>query len=324
MRFIQFAALILFLVVVPTGAAAATPTEGRWTLRAAGRPFLLLELRRDAAAKGGWTGSLSRPKHFVGSSNLSTIEDVEGPTIKEQIIGVVERADELELTVSDSSSELTQFVWKPSEYGGGTLKWVGIPVPPLPFAPAAADERVPDSWDKARVYSAMPEWPDSPEMKKIFEADQAARANPKAIDWAVVGRQDEVRRKETKAMLDAGKLRSGTDFYHAAFVFQHGGSAENYLLAHSFAVIAAARGRPDATWIASATLDRYLQSIGQKQIYGTQFTTPPDKPATQEPYDRALVSDELRAALGVPPVSEQEKQRHEFEARSKRGGAAKP
>ncbi len=80
-------------------------------------------------------------------------------------------------------------------------------------------------------------------------------------------------------------------------------------MAHTFAVIAAARGRPDAAWIAAATLDRYLHSIGQKQVYGTQYSLPKGQPPTQEPYDRVLVSDPLRMALGVPPVAAQEQQR---------------
>lgn len=75
-----------------------------------------------------------------------------------------------------------------------------------------------------------------------------------------------------------------------------------------------ARGRRDAAWIAAATLDRYLQSIGQKQVYGTQYRTPHDGPTTQEPYDRALISDELRKIGGVGPQAQQEKRRAELEA----------
>ena len=316
MRLVRHLAMIL-IFLVPAAASAAPPTEGRWTLHAAGRPFILLELRRDALAKGGWTGSLSRPAHFTASSNFALISEVEGPAVREQIVEAIERAEELELTVRDSSSELTQLVWKPSDDGGGRLRYKSFPFPPLALVPATSDERVPNAWDKAKTYSAMLEWADNAEITKIFQADQAARANPEKIDWAVLGLEDQARRKATKALIDAGKLRSGTDFYHAAFVFQHGGSAEHYLLAHSLAVIAAARGRPDATWIASATLDRYLQSIGQKQIFGTQFTTPAGKPTTQEPYDRALVSDALREALGVPPLAAQEERRREIEARSR-------
>lgn len=144
------------------------------------------------------------------------------------------------------------------------------------------------------------------EMTAIYDADQAARRAPK-IDWSVVREDDRHRRVRTQALLDGGQLNSGDDFYHAAFVFQHGDLAEDYLKAHALAVVAAARGKPEATWIAAATLDRYLQRIGQPQIYGTQFLRHDDKPWTQEPYRRDLLSDALREANGVPPIAEQAK-----------------
>ena len=58
--------------------------------------------------------------------------------------------------------------------------------------------------------------------------------------------------------------------------------------------------------IAAATLDRYLQTTGKPQIYGTQTRKTNDAPATLEPYDRALIPDSLRTALAVPPQSEQD------------------
>jgi hypothetical protein len=64
--------------------------------------------------------------------------------------------------------------------------------------------------------------------------------------------------------------------------------------------------------------------LGQKHIYGTQFTTPRGKPTTQEPYDRTLIPDSLRSALGVPSLTDQERQRKDFEAVFKRRSAPKP
>jgi hypothetical protein len=152
-------------------------------------------------------------------------------------------------------------------------------------------------------------------MKAIFDADQADREDIGKIVPMELYRADLARRARAKAMLDSGALQTGDDFWHAAFVFQHGGDAQSYLLAHILATAAVARGRADATWIASASLDRYLQAIGQKQILGTQYETPKGGPTTQEPYDRTLVSDALRQILGVPVQAEQEKRRLEIEAR---------
>jgi hypothetical protein len=171
----------------------------------------------------------------------------------------------------------------------------------------------------APAHKATAAQADNAEMTAIFNADQSDRQNLGKIDWSAVAPRDEARRARTKALLDSGKLLTGDDFYHAAFVFQHGSTPGDYLLAHTLAVIAAARGRKDATWIAAATLDRYLMNIGQKQIYGTQFVSHNGGAMSQEPYDRTLVSDALRADLGVPPMKEQVQRMKEIEAQL--GGA---
>ena len=61
-----------------------------------------------------------------------------------------------------------------------------------------------------------------------------------------------------------------------------------------------------SAWIAAATLDRYLQAIKQSQIYGTQYRWTADAPdISQDPFDKDLISDALRAELGVPPLDAQ-------------------
>lgn len=161
---------------------------------------------------------------------------------------------------------------------------------------------------------AQEERPD-PEMTAIFDADQAARADPAAIDWSKLSVADANRRARAQALLDAGRLRSADDFHHAAFVFQHGDAPDDFLKAHALALVAAAKGKPEAAWIAAATLDRFLQRSGLPQVYGTQFQARPDGSWTQEPYRRDLLSDALRRATGVPPLAEQEVQRNEWERR---------
>jgi len=154
---------------------------------------------------------------------------------------------------------------------------------------------------------------DNQEMTAIYVADQAARDHPATIDWKVLWPADKARRAQTQALLDAGKLGSANDFHHAAYVFQHGDDAEDCLKAHALAVVATARGKQEATWIAAATLDRYLQRIGQPQIYGTQFLHPQGQKWTQEPYRRDLLSDAVREASGVLPLAAQEGQRENWE-----------
>jgi hypothetical protein len=164
----------------------------------------------------------------------------------------------------------------------------------------------------------------SPQMLQVFKEDQADR-NGATVDWSVVGPRDEQRRATTRKLLADGALHTAEDFRAAAFVFQHGGEAGDYLLAHSLAMVAVGKGDRTALWIASATLDRYLQTVGQKQIYGTQFTRPRTRGAswTQEPYDHELISDALRRELRVPTLATQAK---EFEAREsmRKAEAARP
>lgn len=132
-----------------------------------------------------------------------------------------------------------------------------------------------------------------------------------------MNKDDEDRRKQVRELLEAGALHSGKDFEHAAFIFQHSNTPSDYLLAHTLAMAAVAPGDTAAIWIASATLDRYLNFTKQPQIYGTQFHTAADSVWTQEPYNRTLISDALRRELRVPVQAAQEKKLEDMNSKSK-------
>ena len=146
---------------------------------------------------------------------------------------------------------------------------------------------------------------DNARLTAMFDADQAARQPGVAIDWAKLSLEDEKHRAGVAAMLKAGSVRTGLDYWHAAFIFQHGDGPRDYLLAHTLAVTSVAQGYAKAGWIAAATLDRYLGTIGQPQIYGTQYLSKPGNETTQEPYDRTLLTDQQRQAVKVPTLAEQ-------------------
>ncbi len=313
MRNFLFACILAAWLALSATPTAATPLgpAGRWALHASGRTLVVLELKRGARP-GSWTGQLERPTSLQ-LTNLG-FADVTGPIVRRKVRKGTEGPEGLELLVEgQTGSDDDLYVLRLIEGGVAELGFKGVAIPPLLLVRAPADEKVATSWDKERLYSMDWDYPANARMKAIFEADQADRKDPPSIDWAAVGPRDEARRVETRALLEGGKLRSGDDYYRAAFVFQHGHGADDYLLAHVLASVAIARGRADATWISAATLDRYLQNIGRKQIMGTQFMTR-DGATTQEPYERALVSDALRAALGVPVQADQEKRRAEIEA----------
>jgi hypothetical protein len=144
---------------------------------------------------------------------------------------------------------------------------------------------------------------DNAELNQIFDADQKDRGAGKTLDWATIGPRDAARRKRVRELIDEGRLKTGKDYERAAFVFQHGEGSDDILLAHVLAVTAIGKGGMEARWIAAATLDRYLQRIGQPQVFGTQFSFTTEnghQTWTMEPYNRSLIGPELRDANCVP------------------------
>jgi hypothetical protein len=156
---------------------------------------------------------------------------------------------------------------------------------------------------------------DSAEMRRIFDADQADRqvniaamTRQQLLDWLnKVGPRDAQRRKQVRDLMARGALQTGHDFDEAAFVFQHGDNPNDYLLAHTLAIVAVTKGSSKSRWIAAATLDRYLQAVKEPQIFGTQYRKPDrsDK-FTQEPYNRQLVPDALRLDMCVSAQASQQ------------------
>ena len=91
--------------------------------------------------------------------------------------------------------------------------------------------------------------------------------NPGNISAEEYYRHGDARRAEVRKLLEEGKLTSGEDFSDAALIFQHGQTPEEFLFAHVLAVEALIRGGSADTWLAAATLDRYLQAVNQPQIF---------------------------------------------------------
>ena len=153
-----------------------------------------------------------------------------------------------------------------------------------------------------------------PSVQKLFEEDQKGREHAMsgtAEQWASVRVRDAERRRLVREMLDSGALETGEDFKDASFIFQHGDRPQDYLLAHILAVAAISKGNASARWIAAATLDRYLQSINQPQVFGTQYhlIDPRASPrsSTQAPYEKNLLPDALRKDFCVPSSIDQQR-----------------
>lgn len=308
-------ALLIRLSVIAllwAGSAVAGDASGRWVVDTGATPVFTFDVKYDAH---GWSGVWRRPKAVEIASDELT--EVQGPAETRVSSSGKAIADGVELTFIDPAPGHTPDVFQIHmlDSDHARLSYAGFGIEPLPLRRSHSVQIGP--FTGVATYRIARNRPTDAEMTRLFEADQAARQTPMKIDWAVVGPQDEERRRRTQALLTADRLQSGDDFFHAAFVFQHGDKATDYLEAHLLAMVAVARGKAAATWIASATLDRYLMAIKQPQVVGTQYTFPRDGPdaghATQEPYDRKLLPDSLRTALGVRTLAEQEETRRQFE-----------
>ena len=107
-----------------------------------------------------------------------------------------------------------------------------------------------------------------PQLRAIYEADQADR---RRLELEGLRERDDDRCRQVDALLANGQARSSEDFFHAAMVLQHGGSAEDYYRAHELAKRATEMGYEPARWLTAAAVDRWLMSTGRPQKYGTQY-----------------------------------------------------
>jgi len=170
-----------------------------------------------------------------------------------------------------------------------------------------------------------------PEILRLVIDDQWDRGNdmfsgrqvktPDASDWQAIAERDRQRQSAIRALLAKGQVETGREYYFAALVFQHSSSAEDLTLAHVLAVTAVIQGNKSARWLAAATLDRYLQTEKQPQVFGTQFQRQGDNPRwTMVPYDRAAVPDRVRALWCVVSQSDQDRALEDLQA-GRQGGA---
>lgn len=311
-------ALLPFLL-----AAAPVPDNdlaGSWDLDAGGTTIFWLEI---AKAPDGTTATWVRPEHF--ETDGDTFSRLSGPVVRRKARSLRSVDGDIEVSFDDPRPGARPDIMRLHRVDAGHMDatYVGTGLSPFHFTLGGRHPAPFGPWDGEHEYElASATRPSNPEMAAIFDADQADRKAGAKIDWSVVKPADEKRRKRTQELLDAGQLQSAQDYFGAAFVFQHGSKPDDFLKAHLLAMVAVARGKPSAIWIASATLDRYLQNIGKPQVLGTQFSLPRNAPATQEPYDRTLVSDAMRRALKVPPQAAQEEQRLRYQAESDAAKAA--
>jgi hypothetical protein len=301
----------LFVVLTACTSSSRQPGNtgfsGTWVMSLEGRPFIVLTLEPDGDA---FSGTLARPRTMT-TDGLS-FSGIGGEIIAERVVGTRTDGTPLRLVAQNPTdpADTTEFEFYLTSDDGAALKPAGAPFEPWPFTRhhGADIPQVAKDWDAARSYPLLPpEVAPNSEMAEIYKADQAIRQSLDAFQAQAerISAEDAARRDRVRVLLDSGALRAAEDFRLAAMVFQHGSEPRDYILAHTLALVALARGDRSAAWIAAASLDRYLHAIGQPQIFGSQFSR---DALSQEPYDRTLVSDALRRELGVPALDAQQEQ----------------
>ena len=143
------------------------------------------------------------------------------------------------------------------------------------------------------------------ELALLYVEDQTGRTavGSDIVAASNLGADDLTRRTRVKQIYAENALKTGSDFYHAALILQHGYTADDYLLAHEFSVIALSKGEMRAKWLAAATEDRFLMQLKRPQRFGTQFFQLPE--GKWEMYTTSDgVSDYLRSQLDVPTIAE--------------------
>jgi hypothetical protein len=153
----------------------------------------------------------------------------------------------------------------------------------------------------------------SRELQDLFRADQDERTNHPAYgtpEYWLLRERDAARRERLESIIGSGGLKVPEDYYHAAWVLNHGESVEEIWQAHVLAKEAVGLGLRRARWLAAATYDRWLMYQGRPQKYGTQIV--PDG-KRQRVWDvEPATSDAERAEWGVPSLAEMQRRAEEL------------
>lgn len=144
------------------------------------------------------------------------------------------------------------------------------------------------------------------DLKLLYEADQSERTGNN-IDFGKLFENDRKRRVEVTRIIKEQGLHTSSDYFHAAMIFQHGETIEDYKMAFSLAWMSTFLDPENKTakWLTAATWDRIHTSKGLPQWYGTQFFKEAmDSPWVLEKVHESAVTDDERIELGVPTLEQ--------------------
>ena len=144
------------------------------------------------------------------------------------------------------------------------------------------------------------------ELFSFYQADKQERVNqPKANtpEYKAMRKRDVERRERVMEMVAANELLTAEDYYHAAWIMNHGDKYDDAENAHKLALRSSELGHRPARWLAAASYDRWQMYQGKPQKYGTNYIYDGIRDRLWD-VDPAT-TDEERAAWDVPPIAEQ-------------------
>ena len=141
----------------------------------------------------------------------------------------------------------------------------------------------------------------------LFVADQAERENHPKVgtpEYRSLRDRDQERRHHVQRMIDKNRVTTAQDYYHAAFISQHGDTISDIWSARLWALKSVELGSQAGKWLAAAALDRWHMYQGLPQKYGTQIV--PDGSCYRLWDVDPNTTDGERAQWHVPSLSEME------------------
>lgn len=313
----QFVALIALLSCGSITAQVHEDLTGSWIWSVEGQTALVINL---TAGPTRLYGTMRRPSEFRLTTVADTwvLTDIALPVVTFELTDMGEGPDGIRLQFSAVDSDRSgDFMLRKTDDSSAILALNDNPASPrLKLRRPRPETEVAVDWDEGRSYVLeVPPVPSNTELADIYAADQTDRQLLSDTDWTVVAPRDRARRERVREMLDSGQIRSGGDYLYAAVVYQHGSEPEDYLLAHALAMVAQAKGKAEAASIAATSLDWFLGAVERPQIFGTRYYYgAAGEPLKQDPFNRELLTDAMRTAVGVPTLKQQEVQGREMMA----------
>jgi hypothetical protein len=144
------------------------------------------------------------------------------------------------------------------------------------------------------------------ELLSLYKEDRQEHANQAKVntpEYRAMRARDFQRRERVLQIVAQSESLSAEDYYHAAWIMNHGDTAEDAQHAHSLALRSSELGHRPARWLAAASYDRWLMYQGKPQKYGTNYIYDGKKDRLWD-VDPST-TDAERAEWDVPPLAEQ-------------------